>query len=240
MNETKNNNNSGTISEHLRELPVRLIGIVLAPRRTLSHVIDENGYWLPILFVIVALTGLKLTMLPEVYEYYSTTEFHDWYKDVRGVGDEIAIRDIERMISSAPFLVFIEAPLTIILGTAGIAMLLLIVGRFGFSQRTAYRRVFSMVAWASVISGFPMLLNIPLKLINHRLFLPTNLTLILTPELVGEFFSSFISIVDLFLVWQVWLLSIGLTLLYEISIQRAVSSIGTMFVCFGILNALFA
>ncbi|HHE47195.1 MAG TPA: hypothetical protein ENL08_05805 [Bacteroidetes bacterium] len=240
MNEPKNSlRDSGPGTVDFKRYILRMIGIILAPRRSFTRLNVNPDYWFPILFVVIAFIGLRLIMLPEVYEHYSSAEFHDWYMEVRGISDEAARKDISQMISSAPFMIFLEAPFTVLAGTAGIALLLLMIGRFGYKRKMPFKSVFSMVAWASIISGFPMLLNIPLKLVNHQWFLPTNLSLILTPELVGGYFNRFIAIVDIFLIWQVWLLSVGLSVIYEVSIQRTVSAVGTMFVFLGVLNALF-
>jgi len=45
---------------------------------------------------------------------------------------------------------------------------------------------------------------------------------------------------DLFLIWQVWLLSLGVARLYQVGLQRAVSLVGTIFIVLAALNAILS
>ena len=234
------NTESTDMRRWLEQLAARIVGMILLPRRTLERCIGQTGFWSPILIVTIVLLGSRLVMLPRIYEYYASTEFHELYKETHNVDDRVAYKEINKMTRSAPFLLMIEAPLTVLVGTAGLALIFSIVGKVAYKRKVPYRRIFSMVAWSSIISALPLLLNIPLKLANQEWYLPTNLSVLLTSDRVGNYMSSVFSVVDLFLIWQAYLLSIGLTLLYEINIQRAVSAVGTMFICFAVLSALLS
>ena len=219
-------------------LIARFAGIILAPRRTLTNIVNNPAFWQPLMVLAIAFIGIRLTMLSDITAYYSTDEFREIYAESRGTTDEAAAKEIETLIRTAPLIVLIEAPLTIVIGTLGVAGLFYFIGVFGFKQKIYYKKIICMTAWCSVVSAIPMLLNIPLKLINSEWFLPTSLSAILSPALVGEYLSNVFSIVDLFLIWQAWLFSIGLSILFGVSIQRAVTAVGTLFVCLGIFNAL--
>jgi len=227
------------IQREIGELVACVIGIILVPRRMMGKVISEKGYIAPLVLLTLAFVVLRLLMLPEIYEQYSGEEFRQWYMEMRDVSEDVAQKDIDKMISNAPLMMLIEGPLTVVVGTVAVAFILSIVGRIVFKEHREFKPIFTMVAWSSIISAIPMLLNIPLKIIENDWFLPTSLSFILTPELVGGYFSRFLSIVDPFLVWQVWLLSIGMSTLYDVTVQRAVGVVGTIFVFFGVVNAMF-
>ncbi len=224
--------------DKLNNTLARLAGIILAPRRTIPIIIGEERFWVPIIILVILLTILRLVMLPEMYEYYSSEEFRELLKETRKSDDVEMEQDIALMKKSAPFIAVLEAALTVFLGTGGITILLYLIGRLIYKQKAYLRAIFAMVAWTSIIGAIPLSCNILLKLANPDWYLPTNLSALFTPEVAGDYFSRVLSIIDIFLIWQVWLISIGMSVLYGVSIQRAVSSVGSMFVFFAVLNAL--
>jgi hypothetical protein len=218
---------------------LRIIGTIIIPRRALENLIPTGNYLAPLIFVAIIFTALRLVMLPEIQAQYASDEFRNWYMELRDVTEEAARKDIDRMSRYAPLMLFVEGPLTVFASTALIAFIIVIAGRLTFKIQLQYRPALTMVAWASIISTLPMLINLALKLNNQQSELTTDLSALLTPELVGGYFSRFVAIVDPFLIWQVWLLSIGVSCLYVVSMQRAISVVGTIFVCFGVINAMF-
>ncbi|MCF7810995.1 YIP1 family protein [bacterium] len=221
----------------LNAAAAKLAGIILAPRRAISRILEDDEFLTPLVILIVFLAILRIIMLPELLQQYETQEFRDWYQQTRKVGEAEMNKDIELMKKSAPVMAVTEAALTVLAGTVSIALLLYLIGRVAYKQKVPFRLIFSMCAWTSIISVIPLIVNIPLKLINHDWFLPTNLSVLLTPELVGGYLSRVLSVIDIFLIWQAWLLSIGMSVMFNVTIQRAVSSVGTMFVVFAVFNA---
>lgn len=220
-------------------LLARVVGILISPRRTLTAVSREGTSWLPILIVSLALAATRLTMISTLTEEYNRAEFKEWYMDIRKVELEEAERDIGLMIAWAPAVTVLEAPLMIMIGVGFITSLLVIVGRFRFKIVHGFRVVFSVVAWSSLVSAMPLLIVLAIRLLFTNDFnLSLNLGFILTEELVGSYFHNFAQALDLFLIWQIWLISIGFSILYKIRIQRAISYVGTIFILFVIFNAL--
>jgi hypothetical protein len=216
----------------------KLAGIVLAPRRIMPRILKDDEFLAPLIILIVLLIILRIIMLPELLDHYETQEFRDWYQQTRKASEAEMNKDIELMKKSAPVMAIAEASLTVLAGTASIALLLYLIGRIAYKQKVPFRLIFMMCAWTSVISAMPLIANIPLKLINQDWFLPTNLSVLLTPELVGGYLSRVLSVIDIFLIWQAWLLSIGISLIFNVTMQRAVSSVGTMFIVFAVFNAI--
>ncbi len=213
--------------------------MILAPRRTLPRVAIEPGFWLPILIVAVAYFGVRMTMLPNMREHYASAEFIEWYAEQRGISQAQAERDVAGLSRKAPLLNVVEAPMVVTAGVLSVAVIIYLIGRLGYRGAVRFRYVFSMVAWATVVSAIPLFITIPLKLINTDWNFETSPAALFPPELIGGYIHRFLQSIDLFLIWQVWLLGIGLSALYRVSIQRALGAIGTIFIIFAVLNALF-
>lgn len=224
--------------DKLNNILAALAGIILAPRRTLARLIVEEKFWTPVIILIVVQAILLLVMLPETFEHYSSAEFRENYKEIRKLSDAQVDQEIILLKRSMPFLTVIDAALNVLFSVGGITILLYLVGTIVYKQKARYRPLLAIAAWSSMINAIPMLLNILLKTANPGWHLPTSLSILFTPELVGNYFSRILSILDIFLIWRVWLISIGMSVLYNVSIHSTVRSIGTMFVLIIVISAL--
>ena len=224
----------------LNRLAARLAGVILAPRRTLPRAAAEPDYWLAILLVVVAFLGVRLMSLPEIRSHYSSPEFIEWYAKQRGLTQAEAERDATTLSRTAALQAVVEAPLVIITEVLFVTLILYLIGRLGYRGTVRFKSVFSMTAWATMVSGVQLFLTIPLKLINPDWNLEISLALLFPADLVGGYLHRFLAALDLFTVWRVWLLGIGLAALYRISLQRAIGAVGTLFIFFAVMNALLS
>ncbi len=221
------------------KLAARIAGVFLNPTKTLPLVSQEGRFWAPLILVSFFLVVLRLQMLPLIFEQYDAVEFKEWYIDARHVDPDGATRDIEIIKQWTPFLTVIEAPLMVVIGVAFVAFLVRLLGILKYKMLIPFRTVFNLVSWVTLVSIVPIILTIFLKLIDLNFDLPTNLGVLFSADFVGGYFHRLLLSFDLFLIWQIWLLSIGIASLFQLHIQKALSAIGTIFVFFAIVNALF-
>lgn len=215
----------------------RTAGVLLAPRRTLFKTAFEPGGWIPILVVSIALAIIRLILLPEVMHQYSDPGQLQKYAEERNIPEAEAQKELDLLRRTAPAMTMLETPFLVAAGVALIAFFVYFIGKVLFQKTIAYMVIFRVISWASIVSAIPLVLSIPLKLINPSLDLPTNPAFLLPAELTGKYIYYILQTIDIFLIWQVWLISVGISELYNISTQRAISAIGTMFIIFIILNA---
>ncbi len=72
-----------------------ILGIILTPRRTLGKVVDQREFWAPLIIISLTLAAVRVTMLPEALQGYSSPEFRQKYMELRKVSEEEAERNIE-------------------------------------------------------------------------------------------------------------------------------------------------
>ncbi len=176
-------------------------------------------------------------MLPELLATYDTPEFAAQFAERGKLTETEAKAEIEKMRYLAPYMGMIEAPIVILAGIAGVACVLYLIGRIQFRKKVGFVSLYAMVAWGSLVSGAPLLANLVARLINPELLLPTNAAALLPKTMEGTYFYNIMLAVDPFLMWQVWLMGLGIATLCEVNKQRAISSVGTMFVVLSIVNA---
>lgn len=213
-----------------------ILGIILTPRRTLGKVVDQREFWAPLIIISLTLAAVRVTMLPEALQEYSSPEFRQKYMELRKVSEEEAERNIETIKRITLPTTLIEAPIVVVVGTMGLSFILFLVGRLAYRGTAVFKSVFTMVAWSSIVSSIPLFLTLPLKLINPSWVFPSSPALLLSESADGSFIQGILMILDPFLLWQVILLSIGLSVLYNVTLQRAVSTVGTMYICFAVAN----
>ncbi|MBM3326709.1 MAG: hypothetical protein FJY65_06985 [Calditrichaeota bacterium] len=218
----------------------RIMQVIIYPREFFASTGWSSDFWAPLLFVTLAFAGLRLVQMPEVEKKFDDPKFKTQIAEQRKITDEEAGRLIERMRGAAPVVSVIESPVIIVAGSAGMALLLYLIGRIIFKQAIPYITVFSLTAWTGVVAAIPLLLHIPLQLYNPEWSLPTSPAYLFPKDLQNNYFVRVLTALDLFLIWQVAWLCIGISRLYKVSLNRSVSVIGTLFVCFAVLNALFA
>ncbi len=216
----------------------RIVGVLVAPRRILPRVTYNAEAWVPVVLVALALALVRLTMVSDMREEYRSEEFRQWYADQRGVSVTEAKEDLQSLSRSAPYMAFVEAPIVVTASVAATTLVLFLIGKFGFGGGVGFRIMFGMVAWAGIVSVIPLLLNLPLKLINSEWMIPTSPAWFLPDSMHSSYFYGFLSLIDLFVIWEAWLLAIGMSFLYSVSFQRAITVVGTMVICFAALNGI--
>ncbi|MFC2149925.1 YIP1 family protein [Calditrichota bacterium] len=218
----------------------KMAGIILAPQKTIPKILKAKDFWVPILIVGIALSVFRLLMLPNIYEYYDSGELRELIMEVKKVEAEQAEQDAAQLKNIIPGLLVLEALIMVTLGTFMVALLLRLIGIIGLKQWYPMQTLMTMTAWVSLVSVIPIILSLPVKIFLPDFVLPTSLGLILPEDITGQFFHSFLLALDIFLIWQVWLLSVGMTKLYNISMQRAVNITGTLFLAFALVNAMMS
>ena len=91
---------TGNLTDRLNATIAKLAGIVLAPRRVIPRILQEQQFLAPLLILIILLAILRIIMLPELLEHYDTDKFRSWYQETRKVGEVQMNKDIENQLDS--------------------------------------------------------------------------------------------------------------------------------------------
>jgi hypothetical protein len=199
-----------------RGLPGRIAGVLTSPRATYADIAARPA-WLGVLVVV-----LVTTMAPTAW-LLSTEVGQRAFIDlqlqtVEAFGGTISDAQYGQMLRMAPSARYFAAAGQIVgvpvmaLAVAGLAFALF-NGVFGGSA--AFRQVFAVVAFSSVLTGLRTLFATPLNYARESLSSPTNLAAVLPFFEDNTFGARLLGSVDLFLVWWVISLAIGFGVLYR-------------------------
>ncbi len=236
---TKQNNLGQLPDGNPLNILYRIYQIIIQPRRFFNTTGWSSDFWVPILILTLAFASLRAVQLPEYMKSLDDPKTKTLIAKRSKITEEEASRVIERMKKIGPTLSILESPIIVVASSATVAFLIYLIGRIIFKQAIPYMNVFSLTAWTGIIASIPIILHIPLHLLKPEWVLPTSPVYLLPKSWQEHYFARVLVSMDLFIIWQVALLCIGTSRLYRVSLNRSISVIGTLFVCFAVLNALF-
>lgn len=224
----------------LKSLFRLLAGVLTRPRTTLPRLAMLPTFWVPVVGLSAAFAFFRLTGLSEERTRLNSPEYQERYTHAKNLTPEKARQELEMVARAAPAVILVESPVITTLGVSAVAALMSLAGRVYFRRKLPFGTVFSLAAWASVVGAVPLLLHGTLRLTKADWSPPTN-PVLLFPALstsLDPYFRHLLEALDLFAIWQAWVLSMGMAGLYEVSPQRAAGVVGTAYVCLAVLNAL--
>lgn len=212
----------------------RIVGVITSPGATFRSV-DAHPTWFGVLAVQIVVAGLALGLFlstdvgKAAFVDQSVSSIESFGQTVNDQMYEGLRRQAEyaRYIQPASLLIF--APLV----TALVAGLLF--GAFTvLGGESTFRQVFAVVAHAGVITMLQPLLTLPLNYQRQSLSSATNLAVFLPMLEEGSFLASMLGFIDLFYVWYIVVLAIGLGVVYRRRTTPIAVALLTVFVVIGV------
>ena len=209
-----------------RGLAGRIIGVLTSPRATYADV-AAHPRWLGVL-IVVLVTTIALSSLLLSTEVGQRAVIDQQLQTLEGFGRTVSDAQLQQMERMAPYSVYFAAAGQIIflplmaLAIAGIAIAIF-NGALGADA--SFRQVFAVVSFSSVVTAARGLFSTPLNYARESLSSPTTLTAILPFFEDNTFAGRLLGSIDLFLIWWIVNLSIGLGVLYK----RRTAPIATTF-----------
>jgi hypothetical protein len=197
-------------------LVARAFGVVTSPRATYAD-IAARPTWIGALVLIVAIIA-GATYLFARTEVGQSAMLDQQLTAMESFGfnptDEM-IANMERgmsraAITSAVAIVVMVPIVTAIVAALAMALFTAILGGNG-----TYRQVFAVVTWSSMISVLGTLFIMPLNYARESMSSPTSLAVFLPMLDDTSFFARLAGGIDLFRIWWIVSLSIGLAVLYK-------------------------
>jgi hypothetical protein len=201
-------------------LPARFIGTLTSPRETFADVVSTPR-WMGMALVVILITmacqmgfqatnvGRQATLDESVrrVESFGVKVSDEMYEGMRkGIMEPTAAR---QAVSAAAMLIL---PPVVWAAMAGI--LFLVFGVFTGGSAT-FKQLFAVVVHSSVISAVGTIVVTPMNYFRQTLSSATNLGVFLPFLPEGSFFARLAGMVDLFVIWWLTVLAIGVAVSYK-------------------------
>jgi hypothetical protein len=221
-----------------KSLLARFFGILTSPRETYQDVV-AHPKWLGML----ALTSIAVALL--VGGYLVTRVGQDaWLTQAQNsnaaFGRQMSDQQIEGMEKIAPYVGYFAAVQMLIglpLISAIVAGLLFAVFNAALGGEASFKQVFAVVVHAGPIGLLSQAFSMPVNYARGTLTGAANLGVLVPMLDERSFLSHFLGTIDLFLVWQLIVLAIGLSVLYK---RRTQPIATTLLVLYGVIGAAIA
>ena len=209
-------------------LVARFIGVITAPKATFQSVV-AHPRWLGML-VLTTLLAAICVAAPMMTEAGQQATIDNQVQQMRNFGREINDEQYARMQRFAKYTPYTTAASVLVVGPIVAVILtgiLFAVFNAALAGEGTFKQLFSVWVHAAVISTLGQLFTAPLNLARGAVGSSTNLAVLLPMIDEGSFLGKLLGMIDLFAVWWVIVLAIGLGVLYRRRTQPiAISLLG--------------
>jgi hypothetical protein len=205
----------------LDRLPARMTGVIRRPRHTFSA-LKRVPRWGDVLLVTFLVTAALSAALLET-RVGQLALLDQWERTAVAFGQEVsdeqyaAMRDASEQGAVYALASSLAGGPAVVLG---LATLLFAGFRLSGARGVTFRQVLSIVAHAGVILMLRQVIATPIVYARETLASPVTLNLFVTMLDEASPLARFLAAIDLFVVWWIIVIAIGMSVLYGRSTRR--------------------
>jgi hypothetical protein len=205
----------------------KILNIFFEPKRVFESLKIKPTWLVP--YIIVALLGIGF--------FYSTYPYimNQQVERIRNndkIPEEQKQMIVEKMTESnhPPLWQLPLAPIGTILVFAILSAIIFFIFNVILGGDSSFRRVFSIYCYSNLIAIPSMIVKLPLIMLKKDIGIQTSLALLLSAESKETFLYHVLSGFDIFTLWIVVLISIGLGVLYRYTTKKAFTVVFVLWV----------
>ncbi len=221
-----------------KSLVARFVGVLVAPQETFKSVV-AHPKWLGMLAVIT------IFMVVATFAFLNTEVGRNALLDqqitqMEAFGINVTdqqITEMEQRVGMSAYLGAGGQLVAIPIIYAIMAGLLFAIFNAGMGGTASFKQVFTVVTHAGAVSVVQQAFVMPLNYVRESLSSATNLGALLPMLPEGGFLTYLLNTIDVFIIWWVFVLAIGLAVLYK---RRTQSVAITLFSIYGVIALIVA
>ena len=217
----------------------KIIGIYTAPRQTFEA-IDQNPTWF-VPFIIGVVFFLIFQFLTVDLQMDYRIELMEASSDIPQEQMEIARGQMQGPLK---YIGFIAGPIVWLIMIIIIAALFYVAGNLMIGGDSSFKKVFAIVAWTGLIGVISFVIITLLILSKGTIHgVALDLSILLDTPAIGEEKSVLYRILskfDVFVIWQMVLYIIGMSVSYKSTVQKAAAPILSLWLLWIIISVAFS
>jgi hypothetical protein len=216
-----------------RGLIGRVLGVLTSPRATYADVAARPRWLGALAFVLFMNIGASLVFFSTPVGQQAALD--QQLRTMESFGGRMSDARYEQMQRAAPYIGTLAAAgqlLSVPLVTLILAGLTFAVLTAGMGGNATFKQVYAVVVHSGFLIVLQQLFVLPLDYARQTLTSPTNLAVFLPFLDENTFVARLFGGIDLFIIWWVMSLAIGLGVLYK---RRTTPIAATLFVVYGVL-----
>jgi hypothetical protein len=219
-------------------LPARFWGILTSPRETFADVVARPRWFgMAALVILVTAAGVGWFFSTEVGQ---TAWLDQIVEQTRKAGQEMPEAQWATMEKMASYMGIIYAVSTIVVAPIMWLILtgiLFAVFNAALGGTATFRQLFAVFVHSTAISVVQGLFVTPLNYVRQSIASATNLAVFLPMLDETSFLAKLLGTIDLFLIWWIVLLSIGLAVLFK---RKTGPIAAGLFIVYGVIAVIIA
>jgi len=223
-----------------KALPARLVGVITSPMATFQSIV-ANPKWLGA-FAVTTLLVAFFSALPMTTDAGRQATLDQQVSAMKSFGVQVDDRMYEQMERGAARLPYTTAASVIVISpifALVVAGLLFAVFNAAMGGEASFKQVFSVIAHAGVVSALSAIFSGTINYFRGGTGSLANLGALLPMLPEKSFIGNLLGTIDVFLVWYVVVLAIGLAVLYRRRTQLIALSLLGVYAVIALGIALF-
>ncbi|MBN2010826.1 YIP1 family protein [candidate division KSB1 bacterium] len=209
----------------------KIINVFVSPKQTFES-IDRKPDWV-IPFVIILLVAIAFMILTMPVLGPIQMEKQRAKMEERGMSDQ----QIEQAMSIAdkPIMKIIGpviGTITIIIIFLAISGIVMLVGNMSLGTKASFKKVFSAFTYTSLIGSLNQLLILPIMLNKNSAEVHFSLATFQSVDNADTLMYQFLKKIDLFAIWQIAVLGIGLAIIYRTTTKKSTTMVAGLYVVY--------
>jgi Yip1 domain len=197
-------------------LPGRLLGVIFSPRATFERIVAKPRWIAALAVVTVVVSVCTFAFLST--EVGQVAWLDQQVRQREAFGSPMTAEQYAQMEKIAPFVGYVGGGTTLIfvpVVTLVLAGILFAVFNALLGGSATYKQVAAVMAHSGAVSIIQQLFLLPLNYVRESLSSATNLGLFVPFLDEGNVVARFLGVIDLFIVWWLLMVAIGLGVLYR-------------------------
>jgi hypothetical protein len=199
-----------------KSLPARFFGVLTSPQETFRSIVAHPA-WFGMLATTVILVAL-FTVLPMTTEEGKQATLDQQVSQMEAFGRHVDDAQYERMrqgMALAPYFTGVSILIFAPVMAAIISGILFAVFNAALGGEASFKQLFSVVVHAGAVSTLSAVFTGPLNYLRGAVGSATNLGVLLPMIDEKSFLGRLLGMTDLFIIWWLIVMAIGLAVLYR-------------------------
>ena len=229
-----------------------MINMITAPGETMETIVKEFN-WKQAFMPIALLMGLAVVSGFVLSDQITDIQWEQIEKSIEGNSnipeeqkEEILSKQYDRVYSksgTAAFFTYLSMAISWPIRIAFWALFAMLTANLFLGGGGTYGRMFTVTSFAYLPSAVEYIIKTPIQYITDNIMIYTGLGVLGIGE-QGEFLNSFLGGIDLFAFWRVFIVALGVALMYNKTTKTAITAMTALWlfglVFFAGLGAFFA
>ncbi|MDZ7271774.1 MAG: YIP1 family protein [candidate division KSB1 bacterium] len=213
-----------------------LVNIFVSPREA-YEAIDRRPTWVfPLVLVLLSALVAAIFITPMAMEE-RMAEQRDKLIEKRGMTPEEADRALEVGAKIGKITGPVMAPIATVVVLVVVTLALLFLGNVVLGGASNFKKIFAMYTWTSLIGVLATIVKTPLMLSRGTVDLQTSLAAFLDPAQKGTFLYQLLARTDVFSLWELVLVCIGMAVIYRFTTKKAATGVVALYLVYAVAAA---